>query len=857
MVKLSGKVRIEFLDENGNFTQEAVEQTNLIFNQTLIDILGTSPNELFSVLSAYSARIVILEDNTEPTPSNTTWTEIAEGYVPQGIVSPLWHESVLPYFGQIENRIDAVTVPRTFYSVGIKGRNSNLCRTKLSLPCTQNPFEVLRIFYQIQILDNKQRLSSRFVRDFGGALFAVKTCYHYVLGCSYANLPNQEYIDPLQPENLLVREPRFDIRTWDNSEIVNNHYKYKENIRLQIRQSGIPDDEDEFIGEIFNTFLVGLSNVGGSYANNFVPGNFKEITQSAYRIEKYQRKTINADPNKPTFQPPFQRIWTHRQGADKPFFDEVNPAVGTGYPSTSGAWSGQWPELYKITIVQGGESGTATYKFSKRLHLGFNGNSYTEKSVKCPFRNPNTPAAVGMHGYREQDNDLLRFSDTEIVQYDLTGATLLDLVNGTHKNWDATTVPSLAVTNLRQCAVQESGKKIYCACRNTGLWVVDVDGNTVSRLSSTPCYGVDVGLGGKVYALLDGSLRSSDNWSAVLPMTYPGLTDGFWSRALFIKVDPSAEHLAVVMRSPNTSTNYRIMWHDASSGTSSDGPEGGYIYPWAASLDVSDGNSFWAINGYRLEFGVDTTYEIVETFSKSVDYEGSSQDMHKIAFYNNFLISKSALIKKDGNNEVEYLEPDNSTTVLHCSLGICIFSTFLRQLFTDNNYCWENYGWNGSWVKDNAGAKTTHATDQALAQGLQIKWNNGNTPPSFYAGDFYTQGILNGTWKDNATTIYYENFWYTRPVNFDTSIPSGVTIPASLIYVLPAYDEPTFLRIETDSINALADFKINNLPVATIYVNGEAPGPNEVMVDGISGEVIFNSADIGKSFSGTYAWIGA
>ncbi len=184
-------------------------------------------------------------------------------------------------------------------------------------------------------------------------------------------------------------------------------------------------------------------------------------------------------------------------------------------------------------------------------------------------------------------------------------------------------------------------------------------------------------------------------------------------------------------------------------------------------------------------------------------------------------------------------------------------SNALRQLFTDNSYCYDNYGWNGSaWAIASSGTKSTHTDAQALIEGLSIAWVKGANAPYFQAGDFYTQGICNGTWKDPATTIYFENFYYTRPVYFDVSVPSGVIVPSGLTYTLPAASDPTFYQIETDSIKDLAAFTLNGVAIANIYTTGTSPGPGEINV-AANGTVTFNSSDSGKTFAGTYAWIGS
>ena len=864
MVKLSGRVRIEFTDLEGRETRSPVEQSNVIFNQTLLDILAYVPRNIFY----YSGRgfggnytnIVILSDDTKPDPGNSNWTGVlAGGYVPNGVNSPIWYESITPNFIEIQNRIDAVPTPRTFYSVGLGG-GQNLCRTLLTIPCTQDAFQILNIYYQIQVENTQgQRLSSRFIKDFGGSLIGAKLCNHFELGTSYcdANNSSYSYIDIQQDVGLIDSSNR---RQWDNTSVVSSHYKYKESITFQIQQSGVSGTGDEYIGWIFNSMLTGLSN-NIQPNTKFIAGSGVESVNSAYRISRFKAKTINIDPTKPVFQPPFQKVWSHRTESTVPFFDVDKAAMGSSYPTTSGIWTGRWPELYKFNVTTGGDIGIATYNFSKRLHLGFNGNAYSDRTVICPFRNPNTPAATGMHGWRYEDNDLLRWSNTQIIQYDQTGVTLLDLVSGAYQNWGATTTPSLPVTALRQAAVDPTNNLIYCACRNTGLWIINVAAKTINQAVSIACYGVDVGRNNVTFAIFEGSLRKSTNWSASLVLSYTGLTDGHWNRTYFLKVDPSNanDQMAIVIDSPSNPGNQRlVVWYDASTTVTSGGFDHPYVSQWAASLDVSEKTGFWAINQFKLFFSSANIVYIATVSVQSVNHSVWGQrNLYKIAFYNDFLITYGGIIDVNNTTRNSYSAFD-SAAILHMQGGIVVMSNGVRQLFTDNNYCYENYGWDGSkWVLGNSGSKATHTDAQALIEGLQIAWVKGNNPPYFQSGDFYTQGICNGTWKDDATTIYFENFWYTRPVYFDVAVPDGVTVPAGLTYTLPATNNPEFYLIETDSINELASFTLNGIPVATIYVNGESPGSGEVSVNGATGIVTFNTANQGQTFAGTYAWIGS
>ncbi len=472
-MRLKGSIRIEFLDSKTlQPTREPYEQENLIPDNTYELILGLIPRSIGSSPGSGTTKISISTSTTVPSANNHTLTDIiATGYIPTGVVSPKWYESVEPNFGEIQNRIDALTVPRDFDTVGLtnlatSSSQANLSTTTyaytlLDTTCTQQAFEVLNIFYRVTFLNTDgERLSPRFVRDLGGVFFGIKDCNHYFLGTTPFDPPSQTYIDPyFGTESRLIDSINIGTsiaNRWDSTpSAIADHFKWKESKLFQIQQSGVPTHTDMYIGKIFNSLLTGLSNdnLPAPTTPGFIGGSYTENVSAAYRISRITETNNPAVAGRPVFDPPFQKIWTHKENAPLPFFDSLNTATGTGALAIAGTWTGGFPELYRYTIVTGGEVATATYKLAVRKHLGFVGNTYTDELVNTPFRNPNTPAAEGHHGYLEIHNDLLRWSDTQIVQYDETGVTILDLMDGSWASWDSTTSPSLNVTNLKQCAV--------------------------------------------------------------------------------------------------------------------------------------------------------------------------------------------------------------------------------------------------------------------------------------------------------------------------------------------------------------------------------------------------------------------
>lgn len=829
MLQLKGSVRIEVRDSRNGELKDVREQGNLIFDQTLLDLLGWEVVSLFG-----GARISISTQQTTPTPGNRQLTQvIGTGAVPTGTTSPLYYPQVSPPFGEVRNIINATGLPRTFHTVGLTTLSSAdtqanlttnaLCYLLLSLPCTQGQFDFLDLYYRIEFLQTGQRLTPDAVIDFGGDCFGLRRFKVSNLFASFCKSPSQVY------KNLAVSGQQalagtFDNGTtfgWTSGVSVSSHFKWKQTLS---------QSESLQVGTIMGLMLTGDSVDRGS----------------AYRWEQYPKPT------------PIQNGFFQKAGSNKPFFDPVNFGSSQGRILLSevnaGSWGDSFPELYQIQIIASGAAGIATYRFRMRKHLGFNGNTYTDLSLPCPFRNNTNPAADGMHGYRVEDCDPQRFSATQIVQYDLTGVTLLNLMNGNYQNWDATTNPALPCTQIRQ--VVTDGSKIWVGDRSAGLYEIDPTANTVIQRIGAQCYGVDVGRGGKVWALVEGGLRSSDAWLTNRTFTFTGISDNNWNKVQFLKADPenASDRLGIVMDA--SAGSFRVVWWDAASNTAVTGFTGAQLRPFPSSFDVSDTGGFWASQGLRHNFGNATTNALAAINNQTVTHSVyGSQALYKVNFFNGFLISSNSLVNATNVSQNNFAVI-SGTTVLHMDGGIVLLSNTMRQLFTDNAFCWQQFGWNGAvWELNNANARTTHVADQPLINGLQLKFQDGASAPHFFATDFFSVAVCHGLLKDSATTFYWQSAWYTKPVFFDVPVPGDVVVPAGLVYTFPAASDPNFLFMETDSA-PLYKFTIGGVPVPTVYTNGTTnPAPGEVTINS-AGFARFNAADAGKTFAGTYAWVG-
>jgi hypothetical protein len=844
-MKLSGRVRIEARDiDTGEITWTR-EKNNLIPNNTLLDIL--SWNSIFNYFGL-NKRISISSQQTVPTPGNSTLTGVmATGYIPSGITSPTWNESVDPPFGQIQNRIDPTGTARTFQTVGLtalaSANNSNTSGTtfayvKMDTPCTQGASEVLDIFYRIQF-DNfgGQGLPREARYDFGRGLFGVdglaNTNFRMSYLYAFPQLFNPIY-NALNPTGFSVARVSGAANIWTSGTKINSHFKWK---------YALDKDRTFTVGTIYSLMAQGLTT-----GRNLGATGVDQTDRSwAYSSSKF---AYNEEP--------FQTGFWHSASAPGPFFDSLFSGASNGMVYLSGAWQGLAPELYRINVIASGATGVATYNWSVRKHLGFDNNTYTDLGgIACPFINANISAAPGQHGWKAEDNDVLRFSRTQIIQYDRNGVTLLNVWNGEYTNWDSTTNPQLAVTDVRQCA--SDGIKIYVACRATGLWVIDTVANTVTQAATAPCYGVDVGRAGKAWAVLEGRLVNSDNFNTSVAFTFTGLTDGNWARCRFLKADPENANDQIGIVADNGSGVFRVIWKSNAATAGILGYSNVAVRPWPASMDVSDTGGFWALRATKLNYGVATVTALTGAMTgvslTSTTY--GTDTFHKVAFHQGNLIGNDRLISPTNTIVVSYTALGALSSIVHLDGGIVLTSKIMRQLFTDNSYCWENYGWNGSaWVLGGTGARATHTTEETLGNGIRVRFENGAAAPHFTASNYFTEGVNYGLLKDNITSVYYSSQWYSKPAQFD-STATGV-IPAIEPYtlILPAASDPDFVRLETDSPD-LHSFSIAGIPVVKIYNAGEAPGPGEVSLNPAgNGVLLFNMADAGKEFvAQKYCWI--
>jgi len=831
-MKIQGSVEIRIIDSSTGNLKQLIKKNNLVPNATLISLLSWNSRNLFR-----NARISISTSQEEPSLFREQVPGIiATGTVPTGATSPTWNDGVDPPFLQIQNRIDLVGFTRTFWTVALTNRLSNnrennatgaaLAYVLLDTPCTQGPEDYLDIYYRIQFAYvDGQNLTRRARYDFGKAqaIDAIWTMSY--LAASPCFTPIASGYDNLWiPSNRAIAYFDGTVTGWTTGKVVNSHFKFKYELNKDLQ---------DYVGVIFNAMVQGKSLE----------------KECAYSVSLFENRKA-----------PFSNGFWHSSDAPGPFFDSSFRGRSLGRIFLEGSWNQLIPELYKINIITDGETGVATYTWSARKHLGFNGNSYVDKEVLPIYRNPNIAVNQNVHGWRDEDNDVLVFSQSQIVQYDQTGVTVLDLITGEFFTWDVNN--GLTATDIRQCATD--GVYVYAACRNSGLWVMDIISGVLENIDSAPCYGVDIGREGVAYAIFEGKLSCSVDWAIALNINYSGLTDNNWIKAKFLKVDPENTEDRIAIIVATTATTNRVIWYSAALETANTGYSGADIKPWPASLDVSDSGGIWATRVNFLTWNalsIRGFSSVGSIPSRILNHSLYGNDVYcKVSFSLNNLILFSRTINNAGQIINSYPGIPGSSFAVDLGGGIIVGDRFMRQLY-NNDACWIDYGWDGAqWVQDFPGARITHSDPQVIINELEISFADKSSPDatgtSFAATEYFTQSLNWGLLKDNATRFNWVSQWYSKPAQLNSAAEAVIPDTPPHIIGLPALENPDFVRIETD-VPQLHSFAIDSEEAVFIYTAGEDPGPGEISldVDG-TGILTFSEADAGKIFvAAPYAWV--
>lgn len=358
----------------------------------------------------------------------------------------------------------------------------------------------------------------------------------------------------------------------------------------------------------------------------------------------------------------------------------------TGTPSGSGLYyTSKFPEKNIIKITTTGAVGVSEYKFIKQRFFGL--RTYTTSDAGPLYGRYNPQVIAPLCGslihsapgnanneWFDYNKTLIgdvtdtkfagqqlsaceRFDDSSIIIVKKDEILLYNIPAGDYWRYTA------AYTNIHQVAVMNN--KIYVACRNTGLWVIDpYNSLIVSSLSSpgsgidlSQCHGVAKGFGNLVWAVGANCLASFNGttWTKYDSTTTPafnmtGVSDNNWSNIEFLKVDEeNSDNQMLLVRKFNAtsdSTLLGVWWStvgvatNTGAETQSSGTQFGR--PRLHRKHVAGLSGLWCVfsaNTYRLmSFGTSTFSSIASPAGDAVTSatnSGTAAHLYSINFVKN------------------------------------------------------------------------------------------------------------------------------------------------------------------------------------------------------------------------------
>lgn len=275
---------------------------------------------------------------------------------------------------------------------------------------------------------------------------------------------------------------------------------------------------------------------------------------------------------------PVQSVFPQRANPPGPFQDltvDNTATMGGNIALTSDNWvDPSIQRLARVVIVDGGATGTATYKIQVCNFVGgFVGNRWIPRTAILP------QALTSSHIFRETPNRGLYetgYQNTGGITYrspddekyvvaasnfrTKSGINVYNIFTG-----DCVSINSdngLNVTAVSDCAVSKG--YTFVSCANTGLWRISPDFNTIEFIPSptlvNKAYQLsakNAAAGGDVWVMFDGGLCKLTNpdaavgdivWTVHKPtslvdsgaatFSYTNITDNNWDKVTSMTIDP-------------------------------------------------------------------------------------------------------------------------------------------------------------------------------------------------------------------------------------------------------------------------------------------------------------------------------
>lgn len=556
-MQVKGKAIFEFVDVNTG-EKRVEERDNFIFLDKYIDLFQGDTviqrlailyrgSETYPMVNRYNPYYGIPDNTAFYTGYAPTGTALKK-YFPKTTESPAYWEYYSLFLPPASTAaISCICL--ISYNLGDNqlpfNNNSNwlytnYTKTAINLlpPCYQSPTEYLNVYYRlIFVEDETDTTNNDWVKE--QFLLDVDRWYKRF----YQNDNIQLY--PFRIEQDLGANGYVNFLSGGYVSLGSKETVHPNGLNLSLYSArkiyNYPDDAPNQYNQIQDTFLNTVIRAGRT------------------RID-YMTSHLHPDKFTPEIGGPegftgIGNVFGTASSSNSNYFDPAFFPLGSGRMYASGQWNGAeikqpFPSKFVVYITQTGEL-ASDMKYNVRefhrspdtilnlLPYAFhqtggtpwtNGaqNTYHNIVKKTMYSRPDHVHVQYYAGVRKW------IEDRAFITYDATGITIYDIYHGKIESWDASTTPSLAVTNVQDVKVDTYGN-IWVACASTGLWKL-----TITETETTLVHiGAPPGCQSKVYAL------DVDNFGNVYAI--------FWGLGLHYTTDGGQTWVNVIINYPSFS----------------------------------------------------------------------------------------------------------------------------------------------------------------------------------------------------------------------------------------------------------------------------------------------------------------
>jgi hypothetical protein len=190
----------------------------------------------------------------------------------------------------------------------------------------------------------------------------------------------------------------------------------------------------------------------------------------------------------------------------------------------------------------------------------------------------------------------------------------------------------------------------------------------------------------------------------------------------------------------------------------------------------------------------------------------------------------------------------------------------VRPLQDSRDSWMANYGWDSEqsqWVLGNTATKPIHTAEEALMDGLTIRFEPGNGSPAYHPGDTWNFTVMNGFQQESKSDFSQSLLYYINPaLGTDGSLRIAGNVPTGAPYEVHVPEAPEGASPDPHWRNMLVHTEryfqggnISGAPITQVNLEtSENPEPDEITVYR-DGRIVFNEAKKGQAFNIPYAYV--